>query len=107
MLRWLPRHSNGDKPDCYAHVASMAVSKNHRRQGIASLLLEAAEQQAALWGQQVVALHVHADNAAAVQLYSRCGMRTLHSDPEWRTLVGGRVRLLMAKPVGAAAAARI
>jgi GNAT superfamily N-acetyltransferase len=42
------------------YVASMAVRPSHRRRGIASSLLAAAEQQARLWGQPLVALQVGA-----------------------------------------------
>lgn len=57
----------------------------------------AAEEQARLWGQQQLALHVYRDNTPAVQLYGGWGMAVLNTDPDWKAWFGDRVRLLMHK----------
>lgn len=44
-------------------------------------MLDAAKRQSRLWEQPHVALHVYEDNAPAVQMYGRLGMRTLKKDP--------------------------
>ncbi|KAG2502139.1 hypothetical protein HYH03_000627 [Edaphochlamys debaryana] len=81
----------------YAYVSSMCVAGAMRRQGVAQALMAAAEEQARLWRQSNLALHVYKDNAPAVQLYNGCGMRVLGEDPGWKVLFGDRVRLLMYK----------
>jgi ribosomal protein S18 acetylase RimI-like enzyme len=84
----------------YAYVTSMAVASEIRRCGLGTALLRAAEQQAARWGARHVVLHVHESNTAAAALYAARGLRCVARDPSWRGLVpGGRVRLLLAKPV--------
>ncbi|WIA31899.1 hypothetical protein OEZ86_002760 [Tetradesmus obliquus] len=64
-------------------------------------LLQAAEQQAANWEQELVALHVYENNPAAIRLYERHGMRCCAQDPAWKAMLGGKVRQLMIKPVPA------
>ena len=44
----------------------MAVCPSERRCGLATRLLEAAEAQALVWGQNHLVLHVYGDNAPAV-----------------------------------------
>lgn len=77
----------------------MAVKTGLRRRGIASAMLAAAEQQAALWDQQLMALHVYVDNSAAQRLYTSYGLRSVCQDPAWTAWVGGRIRTLMVKPL--------
>jgi ribosomal protein S18 acetylase RimI-like enzyme len=84
----------------YAYLSSMAVSPALRRRGAASALLAAAEQQAAAWGQEWLVLHVYASTRGAVQLYTAHGLTVLGQDPAWRSWLGGKVRILMAKRVG-------
>ncbi|KXZ45767.1 hypothetical protein GPECTOR_50g560 [Gonium pectorale] len=86
----------------YVYVSSMCVRRSLRRRGAAQALLAAAEAQARLWGRTHLALHVYKDNTAAVKLYSDWGMAVVKSDPEWKKLLGDRVRLLMYKPVPSA-----
>ncbi|KAG2435611.1 hypothetical protein HYH02_011902 [Chlamydomonas schloesseri] len=81
----------------YAYVSSMCVAPTARRRGVAQALMSAAEEQARLWGQRQLALHVYRDNAPAVQLYGGCGMAVVNTDPDWKAWFGDRVRLLMHK----------
>lgn len=54
-------------------IHRLAVRKAHRRQGIASKLLEAAEQQARELGHSHVVLFVHRHNPAAMARYAKSG----------------------------------
>jgi ribosomal protein S18 acetylase RimI-like enzyme len=81
----------------YGYVSSMAVAPALRRCGVGGALLQAAEQQAVLWGQGALALHVHTGNARAIRLYERSGLLPAAQDPAWRQLVGGKVRQLHIK----------
>ncbi|KAG2438645.1 hypothetical protein HXX76_005192 [Chlamydomonas incerta] len=92
VLRCLPAGTRE-----YAYVSSMCVLPTARRRGVAQALMSAAEEQARLWGQQQLALHVYRDNAPAVQLYGGCGMAVVNTDPDWKAWFGDRVRLLMHK----------
>jgi ribosomal protein S18 acetylase RimI-like enzyme len=85
----------------YAYITSMAVAPHLRRCGVGRALLQAAEQQAANWEQELVALHVYENNAPAIRLYERHGMRCYAQDPAWKAMLGGKVRQLMIKPVSA------
>lgn len=83
--------------ETYAYIACMAVDVATRRRGIALQLLQAAEEQAQEWDQHVAALHVYKTNEVAVKLYERAGYTPLKEDSRWRTLLGGRQRILMCK----------
>lgn len=78
--------------ETYAYIACMAVAEESRRKGIALQLLQAAEKQAMHWDQNVTALHVYTTNDIAVKAYT-----PLKRDGRWRTLLGGRQRILMCK----------
>lgn len=97
VLQYLAGHSG-----TYAYITSMAVAPHLRRCGVGRALLQAAEQQAANWGQDVVALHVYDSNTAAIRLYEKHGMRCYGKDPAWKAMIGGKVRQLMVKPVRSA-----
>jgi len=66
----------------YPYVANLAVHPQWRRQGLATQLLEASEQQAKHWGFQQIYLHVLEDNHAARELYTRVGYQFYKADPE-------------------------
>lgn len=83
--------------ETYAYISSMAVASHVRRCGIGAALLQAAEQQAAMWGQQLLALHVYETNDRAIKLYESHGLVNHAADPAWRRYVGGKVRQLMIK----------
>lgn len=84
----------------YAYISSMAVHQSHRRKGVAQALLQAAELQAARWRKQHVALHVHAVNEPAVQLYKGCGLAVVSEDPGWKGMLGIKPKLLLYKSLG-------
>jgi ribosomal protein S18 acetylase RimI-like enzyme len=92
VLQHMPRGM-----ETYAYISSMAVASHVRRCGIGAALLQAAEQQAALWGQQLLALHVYETNDRAIKLYESHGLVHHAADPAWRRYVGGKVRQLMIK----------
>lgn len=92
VLQHLPRGM-----ETYAYISSMAVASHMRRSGLGAALLQAAEQQALLWGQQLLALHVYETNNAAIRLYQSHGLTNHAADPAWRRFVGGKVRQLMVK----------
>lgn len=83
--------------ETYAYIACMAVAEASRRQGLAQQLLRAAEAQAQKWDQQVAALHVYKTNDIAVKAYTKAGYLPLKEDGKWRTILGGRQRILMCK----------
>ena len=83
--------------ESYAYVASMAVDIPHRRRGVATALLEAAEMRARSWGHQVVTLHVYESNPTALQCYVSTGYVELQRDAPWRALLGAKRRVLFYK----------
>ncbi len=58
-----------------ARLYSMVVNPQHRGQGVAKLLLEAAETGARERGSVLIRLEVREDNAAAIALYRQAGYR--------------------------------
>ena len=58
-----------------AHISTLAVELQYRRQGIGRMLLEAALFEAARLGAEIVSLEVRASNNVALQLYREFGFR--------------------------------
>lgn len=58
------------------HIVTLDVLEAHRRQGIGSALLRAAEQEAASHGAQRMCLETAIDNKAAIALWEKHGYRT-------------------------------
>jgi ribosomal protein S18 acetylase RimI-like enzyme len=56
-----------------AYVERLVVSSEHRKQGMARALLDAAEALARESGKETVGLHVTGDNVAALKLYESFG----------------------------------
>jgi ribosomal protein S18 acetylase RimI-like enzyme len=56
---------------CY--ISNIAVSPAHRRQGVATAMINKCERIARLWGQTAVFLHVEIQNEAAGSLYRGLG----------------------------------
>src|SRR5919107_1141868 len=56
-----------------AYVERLVVSREHRKQGMARALLDAAEALARESGKESVGLHVTGDNVAALKLYESFG----------------------------------
>ncbi|MCF8466581.1 MAG: GNAT family N-acetyltransferase [Sneathiella sp.] len=59
-------------PDSF-YINTLAVSEEHRGQGIAHLLLDYANKMAAAAGHSFLSLHVWSDNVPALRLYKRWG----------------------------------
>ncbi len=57
------------------YISNLAVSPNHRREGIGGKLLLKCEQIALEWGFDEISLHVLEDNQPAKQLYLNSGYR--------------------------------
>jgi ribosomal-protein-alanine N-acetyltransferase len=58
-----------------AHISTIAVHPNHRRRGIAELLLHAAIQTALPLGAALMTLEVRPTNSAAINLYTKHGFQ--------------------------------
>ena len=56
-----------------AYVERLVVSREHRNQGMARALLDAAEELARESGKETVGLHVSGGNVAALELYESYG----------------------------------
>jgi ribosomal-protein-alanine N-acetyltransferase len=57
------------------HINTLAVSPDHRRQGLATLLLREVMAEAARDGARRATLEVRESNAAALELYARLGFQ--------------------------------
>jgi [ribosomal protein S18]-alanine N-acetyltransferase len=71
MAGFIILHLEGSGAKKYAYVVTLDVAPDARRSGIATLMLNHAEQQAQAAGAHRVALHVAVENTAAVQFYER------------------------------------
>lgn len=60
------------------HVLSIATHPDHRRRGLAGLLLAHAVAAARAGGAALATLEVRKGNAPAIALYERFGFRTVH-----------------------------
>jgi len=54
-----------------AYASNIVVDREHRRAGLASLMVDRCELLASLWGEESLWLHVEKDNRAAVSLYDK------------------------------------
>jgi ribosomal protein S18 acetylase RimI-like enzyme len=61
-----------------AHLGDLVVTRDHRRRGIGTLLLNQLEQWALQRGASTITLSVHAQNHAALALYQNQGFRSVH-----------------------------
>ena len=57
------------------HINTLAVSQAHRRQGLATFLLQEVMAEAAREGARRATLEVRESNTAALELYARLGFR--------------------------------
>ena len=64
-----PPFPTGKPYRCYA--SNIVVDEAHRREGLASLLVDRCELLARIWGEPSLWLHVETDNQAAVSLYDK------------------------------------
>ncbi len=86
------------KKEKYAYIANLAVSENHRRQGIASELLFRCQQIAQEKNYGHLYLHVLASNHDAQQLYINNGYTIQEVETDLFSLfVPSQRRLLMTK----------
>jgi ribosomal-protein-alanine N-acetyltransferase len=60
------------------HVLAIATHPDHRRRGIAALLLASAIGEGKAGGAATATLEVRRGNAVAIVLYERFGFRTVH-----------------------------
>jgi ribosomal-protein-alanine N-acetyltransferase len=67
------------------HINNVAVRDEHRRLGIARMLLETAIDRAKGLGARRGFLEVRVGNAAAQALYARCGFRATGRRPDYYT----------------------
>ncbi|CAM6100350.1 unnamed protein product [Calypogeia fissa] len=82
----------------YLYVSGMAVDSSYRRQGVATVLLDACLARAVQWGFEYLVLHAHEDDLRARNLYSKAGYNTVSADPAWMTtFFGRRRRVVMAR----------
>lgn len=66
------------------YVAALAVSRPWRRQGIATVLIDAVAEKAARGGFKTISLHVWADDPAARSFYQSAGfVVTEQADIDW------------------------
>jgi ribosomal protein S18 acetylase RimI-like enzyme len=91
--------AEGEKPDKYAWLASMAVSKHFRRQGCAKALLDAVHDKLYELDCEWAVLSVYTGNHAAAALYTsegfmNCGTR----GNQFLDFLGSKSSVLMARP---------
>lgn len=97
VLQYLRQIGWDQSQGAVPYLASMAVRGQERRQGVARLLLQAAEEVASQWGSHLF-LHVYRDNDPAVRLYQDSGFDTVSEDAGIAAKLGLlRPRLLMVK----------
>lgn len=65
------------------YIANLAVHEQHRRRGVASALLRAAEEGALNRGVAILTLEVRASNFAAIALYTRNGYAVVGHRPRF------------------------
>ena len=88
----------GPDEDGIGWLASMGVAETHRRQGLGSALVAAAEEAVVAWGFKRVALNVFEDNESAVKMYAACGFVQTDSTPfVWMQWLQKRNKLLMTR----------
>jgi len=69
MAGFIILHLQESGPRKYAYIITLDVAPEARRAGIATLMLNHAEEQARAAGARRVALHVAVENTAAIQCY--------------------------------------
>ncbi|MDA0865525.1 MAG: GNAT family N-acetyltransferase, partial [Cyanobacteria bacterium] len=73
---WLGNAINPHQGDRYGCILLLYVTPEHRRRGIATALLQQAQQWATGRGDERLGLQVFAHNAAAQALYRKLGYNT-------------------------------
>jgi ribosomal protein S18 acetylase RimI-like enzyme len=67
------------RADVWAGLTDLWVAPEHRRQGLAAVVLDSLLRWAAEQGATTVALQARRDNAAALAFYDRVGLTTHHT----------------------------
>ncbi|NER82413.1 MAG: GNAT family N-acetyltransferase [Leptolyngbya sp. SIO1D8] len=75
---WLGNAVDQLQGDRHGYVLMLYVLPEHRRQGIATALLETAQDWSRARGDRQIGLQAFADNAAAIALYRKLGYQ-IHS----------------------------
>eukprot|EP00963_Diacronema_lutheri_P011514 scaffold1401_cov330-Pavlova_lutheri.AAC.102 len=68
-----------------AYVSNLAVDAAYRRQGLARMLMEEAEDTARGWDCDCLALHYDISNEAVAGLYRGLGYRMVGVEPQWNS----------------------
>ena len=79
----------------YLYISNLAIKQSHRRQGIATALLQECDRLARGWGFPVIYLHVLEDNQAARHLYRAAGYQLDTVIGGWLGIFLGRSRRLL------------
>lgn len=64
-----------DSLGVFPEANALAVAESYRRQGVATALMQAAEEIAQIWAHERIGLAVEPDNNGAIQLYESLGFR--------------------------------
>lgn len=73
---WLGNAIDQQQGDRNGYILMLYVLPHHRRQGIATALLETAQTWAKVRGDRQIGLQVFANNQAAISLYRKLGYQT-------------------------------
>lgn len=73
---WLGNAVDQQQGDRHSYVLALYVAPEHRRQGIATALLQRAQAWAQARGDRQIGLQVFAGNKAAIALYRKLGYQT-------------------------------
>ncbi|RZM79306.1 GNAT family N-acetyltransferase [Leptolyngbya iicbica] len=73
---WLGNAVDQQQGDRHSYVLAVYVAPEHRRQGIATALLNHAQAWAQARGDRQIGLQVFADNEGAIALYRQLGFQT-------------------------------
>jgi ribosomal protein S18 acetylase RimI-like enzyme len=73
---WLGNAIDQHQGDRHSYVLALYVLPEHRRQGIATALLNTAQTWAKARGDRQIGLQVFADNPGAIALYRKLGFQT-------------------------------
>ncbi len=73
---WLGNAIDQQRGDRHSYVLMVYVAPEHRRRGIATALLQTAQDWARQRGDRQIGLQVFANNPAAIALYQKLGYQT-------------------------------
>ncbi|MEM9818590.1 MAG: GNAT family N-acetyltransferase [Cyanobacteria bacterium P01_D01_bin.6] len=73
---WLGNATDQQQGDRHSYILALYVAPDHRRRGIATALLQQAQNWAQARGDRQIGLQVFADNPGAIALYRKLGYQT-------------------------------